>query len=69
MFRFYRRTGPNSGYSNGLFFEALRGLWGIFCLLLIPALIIVTLKGQLTFGLVLIIGAGIGWAYLTRRHK
>ncbi len=68
MFRFYHRTGRNSGYSNGLLFESLRFYWGLFLLLIPVGIVYGILTGHLDS---LILGVGIvgvlwGWYALKR---
>ncbi len=70
MFRFYHRTGRNSGYSNGLIFEGLRFWLGLFVLLIPIAIVYCIVTGNVTSDM-LILGIGIagvlwGWYALKR---
>ncbi len=68
--RFYHRTGPNSGYSNGLFFEALRSLWPIAVVLIFAGAIVGAVTGNagsLFLASAMGLGAWWGWKHPKRR--
>ena len=70
MFRFYHRTGRNSGYSNGLFFESMRFWWGVFLLFIPVAIVYCIVTGNVTSDMlilgVMVVGILWGWSALKR---
>ncbi len=70
MFRFYHRTSADHGYSNGIFFEFLRGLWPVFIVLVFIGAFVgmIMLNPGATFLTVAMsLGAWWGWKHPKRR--
>jgi hypothetical protein len=62
--RFYRRTGPDTAYSNGLIFEVLRLYWVLFLIALPVAAVIGVFQGNVgSLVLLLAICAGGYWGW------